>query len=248
MRKLIPLLLLLSAARLRSADLPVGDKVDFTRIVKPILESSCIKCHGDERSHGEVRLDTKELAFQAASVTGRAIVPGKPERSSLYTTSVVPDDDLTAMPPRDRDKLTAPQAEQIRRWIEQGAEWPEGVTLKRIDKVSFVVVASILQTSCFKCHSKTRAEGSLRLDNRNVAMKGGKSGVAIVPYSPETSRAYLTLLSPSVHDKNPPRLLTEDDIAQFREWIRQGAAWPDDMAYITPDAAETAAPVIDSHK
>jgi hypothetical protein len=100
-------------------------KVDFVRVIKPILESSCVKCHGADRFHGEVRLDTRELALTAIGDNGRLLVPGHPEKSTLYTTSVLPDTDPLAMPPRDRDGLSREQEDLLRKWIKEGAAWPE---------------------------------------------------------------------------------------------------------------------------
>jgi len=212
------------------------EKIDFVRVIKPLLESSCVKCHGADRFHGDLRLDTKELAFASFGDLGRLIVPGKPLKSTLYTTSVLPDDDPLAMPLRDRDKLTKEQTEQLRLWIEQGAEWPEGVTLKRIDKVFFSIAASVFQRSCLKCHSMAKADGGVRLDNRMDAFKGGTKGPTIKPFDPAASTVFTSLSSPSVHDKNPPRLLTDEDIAFIKEWIRQGAVWPDDQKFIGTDS------------
>jgi hypothetical protein len=159
-------------------------------------------------------------------------------KSTLYTTSVLSDEDPLAMPLRDRDKLTKGQTESLRLWIEQGAQWPEEVTLKRIDKVTFSTVATIFDRSCLSCHSLSKAEGGVRLDNRNVAFASGKKGAAIVPYDPAASKVYTSLISPSVHDKKPPRLLFDEDVAFIREWIRQGAVWPDDVESIRDEAKE----------
>jgi len=217
---------------LNGEEKPKTEKIDFELVIKHILESTCVKCHGQDRFHGDLRLDTKELALASFGDTGRLLVPGKPEMSILYTSIILPDDDPIAMPLRDRDKLTKEQIEQLRLWIEQGADWPEDVTLKRINKIFFSQAASIFNISCMKCHSKDKSEGGLRLDNRKAAFKGGRSGPVIVPYHPESSKLCQSLISPSVHDKNPPRLLFDEDIELLREWIRQGAIWPDDMECI----------------
>jgi hypothetical protein len=162
-------------------------KVDFVHVIKPILESTCVKCHGADRFHGEVRLDTRELALAAIGDNGRLLVPGHPDRSTLYTTSVLPDSDPLAMPPRDRDGLSRDQEELLRIWIKQGAAWPEEVELKRVDKVTFTTVGSLLQQSCLSCHSSKKAEGGLRLDTKEAALKGGKNGKVIVPYNSAAS-------------------------------------------------------------
>jgi mono/diheme cytochrome c family protein len=233
----ITLLLLISLAHFAySADGKV--EIDFLRVIKPILESSCIKCHGADRSHGELRLDTRELAFGAGD-HGAIVTPGKPERSTLYTTSVLPDDDPLAMPPRDRDMLSKEQCEALKEWIKQGAKWPEGVELKRIDKVSFTVVGPILQSNCLQCHREGRAEGGLRLDSREQLTKGGTKGKVVVPYDSAASTLYTSLVTPCIHDKNRPRLLSDNDVENLRAWIDQGAVWPEDMELTVPLSAKT---------
>jgi mono/diheme cytochrome c family protein len=232
----LTLLCMLTFASLLVAGEPAKqEKVDFVRVIKPMLESTCVKCHGADRWHGELRMDTKELALASVGDLGKLLVPGKPERSTLHSTTVLPDDDPLLMPPSDRDTLSKEQKDQLRLWIEQGAEWPDEVELKRIDKVFFTTIASILQTSCIKCHSTAKAEGGVQLNNKKAAFKGGKNGAVIVPYDPDSSKLYTSLVSPSVHDKDRPRLLFEDDVRSLREWIRQGAIWPEDMKSIGSD-------------
>ena len=228
-------------ASLRGGETPNAEKIDFLRVIKPLLESSCVKCHGQDRFHGDLRLDTKEFALNSFGDLGRLLTPGNPEKSTLYITSVLPDGDPLAMPLRDRDKLTKDQAEQLRLWIAQGADWPEGAGLKRINKIFFSQAANVLQTSCLKCHSAAGAAGGIRLDNRESAFKGGHNGPSIVRYDPDSSKLYRSLISPSVHDKNPPRLLFDEDIALLKEWIRQGAVWPDDMESIGPEPGDAKA-------
>jgi uncharacterized membrane protein len=209
-------------------------KVNFVKVIKPILESTCVKCHGADRFHGEVRLDTRELALAAIGENGRLLVPGHPEKSTLYTTSVLPDTDPLAMPPRDRDGLSREQEELLRKWIKEGATWPEEIVLKRVDKVTFTTIGSLMQQNCLSCHSKKNAEGGLRLDTKEESLKGGKNGKVILPYNSAGSSIYRSLKSPSVHDKNPPRLLTEEDVKNMQAWLDQGAVWPDDMKLKAP--------------
>src|SRR5436305_14149384 len=51
-------------------------------------------------------------------------------------------------------------------------------------------VRPILSDHCFECHSARakKLKGQLRLDSRDLALKGGESGAAIVPGDPEHSR------------------------------------------------------------
>ncbi|HYG74744.1 MAG TPA: c-type cytochrome domain-containing protein [Planctomycetota bacterium] len=230
MRGLFLFCFILSAAAAPAQEQP---KVSFTRIIKPILETACVKCHGADRWHGGLRIDTKELAFESGD-NGVSIVPGKPRSSSLYTTLVLASDNPRVMPPNGREAVSKEQIEYVRRWIEEGAEWPEGIELKRVDKIPFSVVGGILQQSCLQCHQSQKKEGGVRLDTREEALKGSAKGPVIVPYDGDASPLYRSLLSPGVHDKNPPRLLTEEDKQALREWINQGATWPEDIELSVP--------------
>ncbi len=53
----------------------VAQEVDFVKEVQPILESSCVHCHNEDRSEGELRLDSLEAAL-AGGENGPALVPG----------------------------------------------------------------------------------------------------------------------------------------------------------------------------
>lgn len=124
-RAVTALCLLLVAGRARAEE---EGKVDFTEDIKPILEASCLKCHGEAKSEGELRLDTKEAAFRGG-ITDKAIVPGDAEISLLWELVTLPPDDPSSMP-REGDPLTEEQTALIERWINEGAAWPEEVVLK----------------------------------------------------------------------------------------------------------------------
>lgn len=127
-RLLIPSLALGAAASASAA-------VDFVKDVKPILELNCVRCHNPkgtdfEQGNTDVNLVTKEAAFEVSST----ITPGKPEKSKLYTTTVLGDDAKKVMPPKNKttgtiERLTKEETETLKKWIEEGANWPDGVTL-----------------------------------------------------------------------------------------------------------------------
>jgi hypothetical protein len=115
----------------RAADLdlsklppPAVSIVDFDRDIKPIFETSCLRCHGPEKPRGRLRLDNRESAFKGGQ-HGEVILPGHSEKSSLvlYVARLVED---MEMPPNGKgDPLTPQQVALLRAWIDQGAAWPE---------------------------------------------------------------------------------------------------------------------------
>src|SRR5688572_4010971 len=54
----------------------------FEEQVRPILATKCLKCHGDEKQKGGLRLDSSE-ALLAGGDSGPAVMPGKPADSLL---------------------------------------------------------------------------------------------------------------------------------------------------------------------
>lgn len=109
--------------------------VDFVRDVKPIFEAACIHCHGPEKQEGKVRMDTKAATF-AANGENPGVTPGKPDESSVYWTTVEPEDSDLIMPPK-KPFLEKHQTDLIKAWIEQGAAWPEGLVLKEEPRMNF---------------------------------------------------------------------------------------------------------------
>jgi hypothetical protein len=109
-----------------------GPRIDFAGQIKPLLEHSCAGCHSGVEPRGLFRVDGRDALLKGGASGEAAIVPGHSEMSPLvdYVSGNVPGSE---MPPRARRQrfpaLSADQIELLRAWIDQGAEWPEGVSL-----------------------------------------------------------------------------------------------------------------------
>ena len=109
---------------------PVAGTVDFVKEIAPIIKESCLKCHSatpPNKIKGKLRLETKETALKGGS-GGKVIVPGKPDDSSLYTLLVSTDEDERM--PEKAPALPKEKTDLIKKWIEQGAPWPDGFEIK----------------------------------------------------------------------------------------------------------------------
>ncbi len=107
-------------------------EVDFTTQIKPLLESRCLVCHNTGTLLGHLNLEMRAYAFQPGP-DGPFIVPGQPEKSKLYTFTLLSEGSSQAMPPT-KHRLSAKEKTLLYDWIAQGAEWPRGPegTLKTI--------------------------------------------------------------------------------------------------------------------
>ncbi|MGH9936941.1 MAG: DUF1549 domain-containing protein, partial [Blastocatellia bacterium] len=91
-------------------------------------------------------------------------------------------------------------------------------------------VEPIFARSCYQCHGARSAMGQLRLDSKELALKGGLSGPSIIPGDGQQS-----LLMRRIHSEggegNEARMpmggppLKPAEIALIRRWIDQGANW-----------------------
>jgi mono/diheme cytochrome c family protein len=90
----------------------------------------------------------------------------------------------------------------------------------------------LFQSTCYECHGPEKQKGNLRLDSRSAALKGGKSGKAIVPHDPAKSLLLERVLSKDDDERMPAKHdpLSGQQIALLRTWIEQGAHWPDSLA------------------
>lgn len=105
------------------ATLVASAAVDFKREVQPILEQRCHECHGEKRQKAGVRLDRKAFAFAPGDSGQPALVPGQSASSPLLQriTTTNPDE---VMPPKG-EPLSPQQVAIIKRWIDEGAHWPD---------------------------------------------------------------------------------------------------------------------------
>ena len=109
------------------APVRANDKVDFSKSIQPLLEKRCIECHGPSKHKGDLRLDTKEATLKGGG-DAKAVVPGKPEESDAFRRISLPDGHDDIMPPKG-EPLTKEQIELFKKWIVEGANWPEGLAL-----------------------------------------------------------------------------------------------------------------------
>ncbi|MCX8489092.1 MAG: hypothetical protein ORN22_08300, partial [Opitutales bacterium] len=123
--------------------------------------------------------------------------------------------------------LTASAAEQA------GA--PTAAQLEFFEKE----VRPVLADNCYKCHGPKKQKSSLRLDSRELILKGGEVGPVVVPGKPEASRLILAIkhtkakdveAMPSADEKISPKA-----IAALTEWVRQGLPWPTESSPVAHD-------------
>jgi ankyrin repeat protein len=118
------------AKKPKDAPAVAAEKVDFTRQIKPLLERSCIACHGPDKQRSNFRVDSREAILKGGNSGSAAILPGQSARSPLldYVSGRVEGMEMPPMPKRGKfAAFTKDEVELVRAWIAQGAVWPRDV-------------------------------------------------------------------------------------------------------------------------
>ncbi len=106
-----------ACAGILSAQAPA--KVDFANDVRPIFRQNCVPCHGPAQQNSGMRLDRRSVVLSR-----RGVVPGSSENSFLFHR-ISGNAYGMQMPPTG--PLRPEQIEIIKRWIDQGADWPDSL-------------------------------------------------------------------------------------------------------------------------
>ena len=115
----VELMVLSSVAGLLSAE----ELVNYALHIKPLLADRCFACHGALKQNSGLRLDSGPLIL-AGSDSGAVVVPGKPAESLLIGRVTGKADSI--MPPEgEGTSLKSEEIELLKRWIAEGAQFPE---------------------------------------------------------------------------------------------------------------------------
>lgn len=94
----------------------------FEKSVWPLLQAKCLKCHGESKPKGGLRLDYREGILKGGD-SGPSFVSGKPAES-LFLKVIEYKDDIQ-MPPSG--KLSDPEVAIIRQWLKSDLAWKKGI-------------------------------------------------------------------------------------------------------------------------
>jgi hypothetical protein len=114
--------------QIQSLPPPASRTVVFSKDIKLIFDSSCIKCHGRGRTKGGFQLDTRDTVLKGGD-SGPSVALGRSEDSLLIelVAGVDPDNVM----PKKGSRLTPEQVGLLRAWIDQRMPWDKDVTFAR---------------------------------------------------------------------------------------------------------------------
>ncbi|MFN3652692.1 MAG: PSD1 and planctomycete cytochrome C domain-containing protein [Armatimonadota bacterium] len=98
-------------------------KPDLPTQARAVLAKHCVSCHGTAQQAGGLRLDSRAAVLAGGGSGQPAIVPGSSAGSRLIrlVTGTRPGERMPPQGPR----LSPAEVATLRRWIDDGAAWPE---------------------------------------------------------------------------------------------------------------------------
>jgi len=198
----------------------------FEAKIRPVLASKCNACHTGLKSGG-LQLDSRRNILKGGN-DGPVIVLGKPD-DSLLIAAISHTHERIKMP-LNGPKLDDETIENFKKWIQNGAVWPESP-----EEFFDGQVRPVLAANCLPCHGATPM-GGFRLDTRESLLKGGPLGAALVPG--DADKSLLIQAVQQTHDKlkmPPGKKLSEAEIADLVAWVKNGAVWAGGALTASPD-------------
>ncbi len=215
-----------------------SDRVDFYGEVKPLLAIHCAKCHGAEKPKAGLRLDRRDGLLKGGESGEAAVVPGK-SAGSVLIRRVGSKDPEERMPPKG-EPLAAAQVETLRRWVDQGAPWPDKDDYWAFKPPERPAVPGVKEAGV---PNPIDAFVQAKLESRGLRPAPPAEKVALLrrltadlvgmPPAPEEADAFLADGSPDAVEKLVDRLLADPRYGE--RWARH---WLDLVRYGESDGYE----------
>jgi mono/diheme cytochrome c family protein len=214
-----------NAAELDPSKLPPAStkKPDFERDIKPIIDESCIRCHGPKKQKAKYRMDSREAALKGNK--GPVIVPGKSEKSRMVYMLANQIEKMLMPPEGEGDALTPEQIGIVRAWIDQGAQWPEDKN-NAVAQVDYArEIDPILRTACVECHGTKEPKGGFGVETKEAVLQGGKGYGKVVIAGESKKSPLISIVSGKDEDIAQPEKhkLAAAQVELLKKWIEQGA-------------------------
>ena len=214
-------------------------KIDFAKDVKPILDRSCVNCHGAKMQMAKLRLDSKDSARKTISA-------GHSSESSLYTR-VAGIGDQARMPIGGKP-LDAAEIAILKSWIDEGANWPDAYSADRSQPKHWAYTPPVRPTLPVISDTawvKSPVDRFIlaRLDkeglkpsteaDRTTLLRRVSLDLIGLPPTPKEVDAFLADKSPKAFEKQVDRLLASPHYGE-----RWGRIWLDAARYADSDGFE----------
>lgn len=118
-----------------------GKKIDYNVDVKPILNKSCIGCHGGVKKAGDISFLFEHEMLEPGKSGKAPVVRGDAHASEMIRRILSEDPDERM--PKDAEPLPQEEVEILTRWINEGASWEKHWSYKKVESPSIPALRSL---------------------------------------------------------------------------------------------------------
>ena len=209
--------------------------VDFARDIQPIFKANCEQCHGATKASSYLRLDAKQVAM-------KVIQPGN-SKDSRIVHRLLGDGGEPRMP-MGGEALKPEQIALIKRWIDEGAIWPDTASVKVEQHWAFVKPERpSLPATKFKTNNPIDSFVFAMLEKQGLVPSPETDKATLIrrvsldltglPPSPKEIDAFLADTSANAYEKLVDRLLSSPHYGE-----RWGRWWLDAARYADTNGFE----------
>ena len=118
----------------------------FQDLVKPVLNQKCISCHNDEKSKGNLQMQTQALLTKGGK-NGVLWDTTKADLGLMIGRVHLPLDDKKHMPPRGKVQLTDEEIVLLAAWVKSGSRFDQLVSSLTPQNPIYIYALNILEGS-----------------------------------------------------------------------------------------------------
>jgi len=216
-----------------------ADPVDFQREVAPIFQKRCLSCHNGRDRRGGLSLQSAKM-MNAGGESG-TVIEERDAGSSYLLNLLMPTDGVAEMP-KNEPALSTKEIATIRRWIAEGATWPESVVLEppvlwslkplvrptvptEIKATNGFPVRNPIDAFISSQHREANLKAALQADRRTL-IRRLHLDITGLPPSPAAIDAFVSDDGPKAYERLVDRLLKSPHYGE-----RWGRYWLDLARY-----------------
>jgi uncharacterized membrane protein len=191
----------------------------YSDVVRPILQTKCYSCHGENKQKGKLRMDDSLLLMKGGK-DGKVIHAGNVKESDLIKRLMLPVDNEDHMPPKEKSQPSENQIALLNWWISQGAGFGHKVKeIAQPDKIIPILFA-LQKTTVVEKAAMDIPVSKVEEADLAVIEKMKARGIVVLPVAQNSHYLEVNFVTDTVINNEDLQLLSS--IKKQLIWLKIG--------------------------
>jgi uncharacterized membrane protein len=197
----------------------VQEAYAYSDVVKPILQTKCYSCHGENKQKGKLRVDDSLLLMKGGK-DGKVILSGNAKESDMIKRLLLPVDNEDHMPPKEKSQPSENQIALLEWWISQGAGFGKKVReVSQPDKIVPILFA-LQKTTVVEKEAMDIPVSKVESADERIIEKMKTRGIVVLPVSQNSHYLQANFITDTLISNEDLQLLTA--IQKQLIWLKLG--------------------------